>query len=69
MKKKKPLNGKPKLINGKVWVPDAVGGYRRLPEDDPSYRETFLFIDNNQRFAELLDWVYNRDKKGGCVAT
>ena len=24
----------PKLIQGKVWVPDAIGGYRRLPEND-----------------------------------
>jgi hypothetical protein len=54
------VNGsKPKLINGKVWVPDAKGGYRKLPEDDPRYREVFLWIDS-QRFVELLDWVYKR---------
>jgi hypothetical protein len=48
VKKKKPLNGKPKLINGKVWVPDAVGGYRRLPEDDPpTGKPSFLSITIN----------------------
>jgi hypothetical protein len=52
----------PKLINGKVWVPDSVfGGYRPLPENDPKYTETLLWIDS-QRFVELLDWVYSRDR-------
>jgi hypothetical protein len=52
----------PKLINGKVWVPDsALGGYRELPENDPNYREILLWIDS-QRFVELLNWVYNREK-------
>ena len=52
----------PKLINGKVWVPDPVfGGYRQLPENDPKYKEILLWIDS-QRFVELLDWVYNRDE-------
>jgi hypothetical protein len=53
--------GTPKLINGKVWVPDPIfSGYQRLPENDPKYREILLWIDT-QRFVELLDWVYNRD--------
>jgi hypothetical protein len=52
----------PKLINGKVWVPDFVfSGYKQLPESDPKYTETFLWIDS-QRFVELLDWIYNRKK-------
>jgi len=54
----------PKLINGDVWVPDSdfdFGGYRRLPENDPKYRETLLWIDS-QRFVELLDWIYKREK-------
>ena len=50
----------PKLINGKVWVPDLVfAGYQLLPENDPKYREIRLWIDS-QRFVELLAWVYNR---------
>jgi hypothetical protein len=50
----------PELINGKVWVPDPVfGGYQRLPENDPKYKEILGWIDS-QRFVELLDWVYNR---------
>jgi len=51
---------KPKLINGKVWVPDAEGSFRKLPEDDPTYYETLLKIDS-ERFVELLDWVYHRN--------
>jgi len=52
----------PKLIHGKVWVHDSVfGGYQRLPENDPKYKEIQHWIDS-QRFVELLDWVYNRDK-------
>jgi hypothetical protein len=52
----------PKLINGKVWVPDSVfGGYQQLPENDPKYMEMLLRIDS-ERFVELLDWIYNRDK-------
>lgn len=54
---KAPL--RPKLINGKVWVPHTDSGYRKLPEDDPKYMETFLWIDS-QRFVELLNWVYHR---------
>ena len=52
----------PKLINGKVWVPDSVfGGYQQLPENDTKYTEILLRIDS-QRFVELLDWIYNREK-------
>ena len=52
-------NMHPKLNNGKVWIPDSVfGGYRPLPEND---KEILLWIDS-QRFVELLDWVYNREK-------
>ena len=52
----------PKLINGKVWIPDSVfGGYRPLPENDPKYMEILLWIDS-QRFVELLHWVYNRNE-------
>ena len=52
----------PKLINGKVWVPDSVfGGYRHLPENDPKYMQILHWIDS-QRFVELLDWIYNREK-------
>ena len=61
MNNPKSTNMHPKLIDGKVWVPDAVyGGYRLLPEIDPKYMETLLWIDS-QRFVELLDWVYNRE--------
>jgi hypothetical protein len=57
----------PKLINGKVWVPDPVfGGHQRLPENDPKYMEILRWIDS-QRFVELLDWVYNRDKPRASV--
>jgi hypothetical protein len=52
----------PKLINGKVWIHVGTalsGGYQKLPEDDPKYEEIFLSIDN-QRFVELLNWIYNR---------
>jgi hypothetical protein len=55
---------KPKLVNGKVWVPreSAFGnGYYQLSENDPKYMATLLWIDN-QRFVELLDWVYNREQ-------
>jgi hypothetical protein len=55
---KAPL--RPKLINGKVWVPSTDSGYRKLPEDDPSYREIYTWIDS-QRFVELLDWIYHRN--------
>ena len=34
------------------------GGYQRLPENDPKYKEILGWIDS-QRFVELLDWVYN----------
>ena len=34
---KAPL--RPKLIHGKVWVPSTDSGYRKLPEDDPSYQK------------------------------
>ena len=44
----------PKLINGKVWVPDSVfGGYEQLPENDPKHMEILLWIDS-QRFVELF---------------
>ena len=52
----------PKLINGKVWVPDAEGNFRRLPENDPAYYGTLLKIDS-ERFVELLEWVYHRNGK------
>jgi hypothetical protein len=52
----------PRLINGRVWIPDPLfGGYKELPESDPKYRQTRLWIDS-QRFVELLDWIYNREK-------
>jgi hypothetical protein len=53
---------KPKLINGKVWIyveSGSGGGYQKLPEDDPKYKEILLWIDS-QRFVELLDWVYRQ---------
>jgi hypothetical protein len=53
---------KPKLINGEVWIHVGSafgGGYQKLPENDPKYEEIFLWIDN-QRFVELLSWIYNR---------
>ena len=52
----------PKLINGKVWIHVGSvfgGGYQKLPENDPKYKEILLWIDS-QRFVELLDWVYNQ---------
>ena len=56
------MNTHPKLINGRVWVPDSVfGGYQQLPETDPKYKEILLWIDS-QRFVKLLDWVYQREK-------
>jgi hypothetical protein len=52
----------PKLINGKVWVPDPDStGYQKLPEDDPNYMKTWFWIDS-QRFVRLIDWVYNRER-------
>jgi hypothetical protein len=48
----------PKLINGKVWI-HVGGGYQKLPEDDPKYKETFLWIDS-QRFVELMNWIYKQ---------
>ena len=57
-----PLDMKPKLINGKVWIyveSGFAGGYQKLPEDDPKYKEILLWIDS-QRFVELLDWVYRQ---------
>ena len=57
-----PLYMSPKLINGKVWIHVGSlfgGGYQKLPENDPKYKEIFLWIDS-QRFVELLDWVYNQ---------
>ena len=56
------LGMKPKLINGKVWIyveSGSGGGYQKLSEDDPKYKEILLWIDN-QRFVELLDWVYRQ---------
>jgi hypothetical protein len=56
------LDMKPKLINGKVWIyveSGSGGGYQKLPEDDPKYKEILLWIDS-QRFVELLDWVYRQ---------
>ena len=61
----RPLDMNPKLIKGKVWIHVASpfgGGYQKLPENDPKYQEIFLGIDN-QRFVELLDWVYNRQSR------
>jgi hypothetical protein len=58
----RPSNMKPKLIKGKVWIYVGSafgGGYQKLPENDPKYLEILRQIDN-QRFVELLDWVYNR---------
>jgi hypothetical protein len=53
---------KPKIINGKVWVPEGLlGSYVVLPETDPAYRATLDRIDS-ERFVELLEWVYNRPK-------
>jgi hypothetical protein len=51
-----------KIINGKVWIKEEglPGGYVQLPDDDPRYRETRNQLDHNQRFIEMLDWVYNR---------
>lgn len=52
----------PKLIDGKIWIHVTSafgGGYQKLPENDPKYREILLRIDS-QRFVELLDWVYNQ---------
>jgi hypothetical protein len=57
-----PLDMKPKLINGEVWIHVGSafgGGYQKLPQSDPKYEEIFLWIDN-QRFVELLSWIYNR---------
>jgi hypothetical protein len=53
----------PKLINGKVWVAEEglPGGHIQLTEDDPRYRETRLWLDHNQRFIDMLDWVYGRN--------
>jgi hypothetical protein len=60
---RKWLNGhRPKLINGKVWVPEGDNSFRKLPEDDPDYFDTLLWIDN-RRFVELLDWVYHKRNK------
>jgi hypothetical protein len=57
---------KPKLINGRVWVPEErYGGYYLLPENDPRYREILLRIDS-ERFAELIEWCYNRHNKNGA---
>jgi hypothetical protein len=64
MKKKVAEVLRPKLINGKVWVPSTDSGYRKLPENDPTYKETFNWIDS-QRFVELLDWVYNQRNGNG----
>lgn len=57
----------PKLIKGKVWIHVGSvygGGYQKLPENDPKYKEILLRIDS-QRFVELLDWVYNRSASKG----
>jgi hypothetical protein len=57
-----PFHMSPKLINGKVWIHVGSvfgGGYQQLPENDPKYKEIFLWIDS-QRFVELLDWDYKR---------
>jgi hypothetical protein len=56
------LGMKAKLINDKVWIyveSGSGGGYQKLSEDDPRYKEILLWIDN-QRFVELLDWVYRQ---------
>jgi hypothetical protein len=55
---KKEAALKPKLINGKVWVPDLLGSFTPLPEDDPAYLSTYLKIDS-QRFVTLLEWIYD----------
>jgi hypothetical protein len=53
---------KPKIINGKVWVPEGrLSSYVVLPETDPAYRATLDRLDS-LRFVELLEWVYNRPK-------
>jgi hypothetical protein len=62
------LNGKrpklkPRLINGKVWIPADDGSYRKLPETDPAYFSTLLDIDS-ERFYELIEWVYHRNGNG-----
>jgi hypothetical protein len=51
---------RPKLINGKVWIPNTDSGYSKLPENDPRYKEIYNWIES-QRYVELLDWVYNRE--------
>jgi hypothetical protein len=55
---KKEAALKPKLINGKVWIPDLLGSFTPLPEDDPSYLSVYLKIDS-QRFVTLMEWIYD----------
>jgi hypothetical protein len=50
---------KPKIIEGKLWVPDEkFNGYRLLPESDPGYREVLGRMDS-ERFAKLIKWCYD----------
>ena len=50
----------PKLICGKVWVADPLGGYRRLPENDPTYHDLFFQLN----VQDLLTSIYDRKKSG-----
>jgi hypothetical protein len=53
---------KPKIIGGKLWVPDEeLAGYTLVPESDPRYRKVLDRMDS-ERFAELLKWCQSRPR-------
>jgi hypothetical protein len=55
---------KPKILEGKLWVPDEkFNGYYLLPESDPGYREVLGRMDS-ERFAELIKWCYKGRHNG-----
>jgi hypothetical protein len=50
---------KPKIIEGKLWVPDEkFNGYSLFPESHPRYREVLGRMDS-ERFAKLIKWCYD----------
>jgi hypothetical protein len=59
---------KPKLIEGRICMPDEkFGGYYFLSENDPRYRgilkETLGRMDS-ERFAQVIEFCYRHKKNG-----
>jgi hypothetical protein len=58
-----PEKLKPKIIEGRLWVPDErFAGHYLLPESDSRYQEVLGQMDS-ERFAELIKWCQSRPSR------